>query len=64
MFEAVQTSRSLNPEQSALIKKMTGEVERPDIKAVNIRLEDVLVLLPFSEYYDIFMLLEDDFKSL
>lgn len=64
MFEPVRISRKLNPDQIALTKKILGEIERPEIKAVNLRMDELLVLLPFSEYYDIFMLMEDDFKSL
>jgi len=53
-----------SPDQTALLKKMTGEITRPGTKTVSFRLEDTLVLLPFESKSDIFTLMEEDFAML
>lgn len=54
----------LTAEQKALKEKMLREAESPAYKAVSFRLTDTLTLTPFSEYGDMFMLMEDEFKDL
>ena len=59
-----RTSREASPEQKALLEKMLGEVRKDGIRAVTFKMKDTLVLLPFSEKSDIFILMEDDFEKL
>lgn len=53
-----------SPDQTALLKKMTGEITRTGTKTVSFRLEDTLVLLPFEKIQDIYTLMEEDFAML
>ena len=53
-----------SPDQTALLKKMSGEITRSGTKTVSFRLEDTLVLMPFENKADIFTLMEDDFAML
>lgn len=51
-------------DQSALLKKMTGEICRPEIKTVSFRLDNTLVITPFDNPDDIFDFMEQDFALL
>lgn len=62
MNQAYQTARPLSPEQNSLVKNMLDEIGASQYKTVSFRLEDTLMILPFPEYYDLFLLMEDDFK--
>lgn len=64
MHERISPARPFSAEQTALMKKMTQEIEQSGIRAVCFRLEDTLTVMPFSEQYDIFMLMEEQFQSL
>ena len=54
----------LTAEQKALKDKMLKEVKGSSYKAVSFKMTGTLVITPFSEHNDIFMLMEDDFKDL
>lgn len=54
----------LTAEQKALKEKMLREVGSTAYKAVSFRLTGTLTLTPFSEYGDMFMLMEDEFRDL
>jgi hypothetical protein len=54
----------LTAEQKALKDKMLKEVKGSSYKAVSFKMTGTLVITPFSEHSDIFMLMEDDFKDL
>lgn len=56
--------RPLSDAQDELMKKLLGEVGNQKYKAVSFKMNDVLILLPFSEPYDIFTLMEEDFSQL
>ncbi len=62
MNQAYQTARALSADQNALAKNMLAEVGDSQYKTVSFRLEDTLMILPFPEYYDIFLFMEEDFK--
>lgn len=53
--------RSLSEQQLQLRRKMISEVENSRYKAVSFKLQDVLVISPFSESCDIFLFMEDEF---
>ncbi|MCQ2490173.1 MAG: hypothetical protein MJ079_01115 [Ruminococcus sp.] len=55
---------TLTREQTELREKMLSEVSKSDYKAVSFRLTDTLTVSPFSEYEDIFLLMEEDFDDL
>lgn len=50
-------------EQQDLIGKMTASVKDVNIKAVSFKLFGCLVLLPFSEDHDLYMLMEKEFPD-
>lgn len=50
--------------QNDIIKKMSGEIARPQIKAVSFRMKDVLVVMPFSSEQDMFLLMQEDFQKI
>jgi len=54
----------LTTEQAELKMKMLTEVGKQEIRAVSFRLTGTLVLTPFSEFEDMFMLMEEDFREL
>lgn len=56
------SSRPLSADQKHLLEKITAEIRRSEIKAVSFKMEDSLVLMPFSEKNDIFLLMERDFS--
>ena len=64
MHERISPARPFSADQTALMKKMTQEIEQSGIRAVCFRLEDTLTVMPFSEQYDMFMLMEEQFQSL
>lgn len=53
----------INSEQSNLANKMTSQINNSDCKAVSFRMMNTLVCTPFSEIYDLFLLMEEDFKK-
>lgn len=55
---------SVSEEQNKLIRKMTAEIDNPRIKAVSFRFSGILVNMPFSEREDLFLLMENDFRSI
>ncbi len=57
-------SRPLSADQKHLIDKIKAEIRREEIKAVSFKMEDTLVLTPFSEKNDMFMLMEREFSML
>ena len=54
---------ALTREQIELRQKMLSEVGKSDYKAVSFRLTGTLTSTAFSEFEDIFMLMEEDFHS-
>lgn len=56
------SKRPLTPEQETLIKNMTEEVSGSKYKTISFKLTDTLVMTPFSEFCDMFMIMEDDFR--
>lgn len=64
MHERISPARPFSADQTALMKKIKQETEQSGIKAVNFRMEDILVITPFSEKSDMFMLMEEQFRSL
>lgn len=52
----------LSLEQVALLNKMTTEISRSDCKVVCFRMKDTLISTPFSEFQDLFLFMEDDFR--
>ncbi|MDE6501568.1 MAG: hypothetical protein K2L10_05750 [Ruminococcus sp.] len=57
------SERSFSAEQENILKKMFGEIAKPEIKTVSFRMKDVLVVTPFSSVYDMFVLMEEDFRK-
>ena len=55
---------ALTREQLELRQKMLSEVSKSDYSAVSFRLTGTLTATAFSEFEDIFMLMEDDFRGL
>lgn len=58
------SSRPLSADQKHLLDKIKSEIRREEIKAVSFKMENVLILLPFSEKNDMFMLMEKEFSML
>lgn len=62
--ELMKTSeRPFSIEQNNILKKMSAEISKSEIKAVSFRMKDVLVVTPFSARQDMFMLMENDFRK-
>ncbi len=55
--------RPLSDEQKSLLKKMTDEISGTNIKAVSFKMNDILVVTPFSAVHDMFMFMENDFRK-
>lgn len=64
MTSNFKSIRPLSESQNELMKKLLSEVSNQKYKAISFKMNDVLILLPFSEPYDIFTLMEDDFSQL
>lgn len=58
------SERPFSAGQNDIIKKMSGEIAKPEIKAVSFRMKNVLVVTPFSAEQDLFMLMENDFRKI
>lgn len=61
MQSSKSISRPLSEQQLRLRQKLVSEAENSRYKAVSFKLQDVLVISPFSESCDIFLLMEDEF---
>lgn len=55
------SERTFSAGQNDIIRKMSGEIAKPEIKAVSFRMKDVLVVKPLSSEQDIFTFMESDF---
>ena len=55
--------RTLSDEQKSLLKKMTDEISGTNIRAVSFKMNDILVVAPFSTVQDMFMFMENDFRK-
>ncbi|MDE6092029.1 MAG: hypothetical protein K2G14_02925 [Ruminococcus sp.] len=55
--------RPLLAEQNELLGKIKREVSGKNIKTVSFKMNDVLVVTPFSAVRDIFMFMENDFRK-
>lgn len=55
--------QQFSSEQKLLLKKMTDEISGTDIKAVSFKMNDILVVTPFSAVQDMFMFMENDFRK-
>ncbi len=53
--------RRISAEQTAILDKMLVEIRSSRSKAVSFRMQDVLVMTPFSEECDLFLFMEDDY---
>lgn len=54
--------RRIAPEQTAVLDRMTTEVRSPERKAVSFKMQDSLVMTPFSEECDLFLFMEDEYS--
>ncbi|MDE5620873.1 MAG: hypothetical protein K2I80_10260, partial [Ruminococcus sp.] len=54
---------TLSDEQKSLLKKMTDEISGTNIRAVSFKMNDILVVTPFSAVQDMFMFMENDFRK-
>lgn len=61
MQSSKKIRRPLSEPQLQLRQKLISEVENSRYKAVSFKMQDVLVISPFSEECDIFLLMEDEF---
>lgn len=57
-------SRPLSADQRHLLEKIKSGLHREEIRAVSFKMEDTLVLMPFSEKNDVFLLMENDFSMM
>ena len=64
MDNSIKPRIALTREQVELRQKMLDEVGRSDYRAVSFRLTGTLISNAFPEFEDIFMLMEEDFRSL
>ncbi|MDE6101575.1 MAG: hypothetical protein K2F73_01150, partial [Ruminococcus sp.] len=55
--------RPLLAEQNELLGRIKREVSGKNIKTVSFKMNDVLVVTPFSAVRDIFMFMENDFRK-
>ena len=62
-MKSVVNEHILSDEQKTLLKKMTGEISKANVKAVSFKMKDILVVSPFSSVRDMFMLMENDFRK-
>lgn len=58
------SSRPLSADQKHLLEKIKSEIRREEIKAVSFKMDGTLVLTPFSEKNDMFMLMEKEFSMM
>lgn len=61
MYTDNSLKRQPTAAQTAVLDKMTAEVRSSYNSAVSFRMQDVLVMTPFSEDYDLFLFMEDDY---
>ncbi len=61
MYSDNSLKRQLSAEQTAILDKMLVELRSTRHKAVSFRMQDVLVMTPFSEECDLFLFMEDDY---
>lgn len=61
MQSSKSIKRPLSEPQIQLRQKLISEAENSRYKAVSFKMQDVLVISPFSEECDIFLLMEDEF---
>lgn len=62
--DELQITIPMTREQRELSDKMTEAVRNPAITAVSFKLFGTLLLLPFSENYDLFLLMEKEFPEI
>lgn len=62
MYSENGFKRQLSPEQTTVLDKMTAEIRSPRCRAVSFKMQDVLVITPFSEECDLFLFMEDDYE--
>lgn len=61
MYNDRTVKRILSEEQKQTAERLLSEVGNSRYKAVSFKMQDVLVLTPFSEECDLFLFMEDDF---
>ena len=61
MYSDNSLKRRLSAEQTSILDKMTVEIRSTRHRAVSFRMEDVLIMTPFSEECDLFLFMEDDY---
>ena len=54
----------LSDQQMTLYKSMISACSGNEYRAVSFRMSDILTVKPFSEYYDLFIFMEEDFREL
>lgn len=62
MYDGNGFKRRLSPEQTDVLEKMAAEVRSPKHKAVSFKMQDALVITPFSEECDLFLFMEDEYS--
>ena len=62
--EGLQLKRPLSRAQAELADKLMAQVTDSSCRAVSFKLENILVITPFSLKSDLFILMEDDFDGL
>lgn len=61
MNESFQPKRPMSAVQEEILTKMLAEVSKKDFKAISFKMQDTLVLTPFSQPEDLFLFMEEDF---
>lgn len=62
MYSDNAVRRQLSAAQTAVLDKMLVEIRSSRFKAVSFRMQDVLVMMPFSEECDMFLFMEEDYE--
>lgn len=62
MYSGNGCEHRLSPEQTAVLDKMTAEIRSAEFRAVSFKMQDVLVITPFSEECDLFLFMEDEYS--
>lgn len=63
-YNEISLKRPLSRQQSELEDKLISQVTDEKIQAVSFKLDEVLIVTPFSLSEDIFLFMEDEFKEL
>lgn len=61
MNDSFQPKRPMSAVQEEILGKMLAEVSKKEFKAISFKMQDTLVLTPFSQPEDLFIFMEEDF---